>query len=325
MQKGQFNQVRFKDGSFKLVKQDFINKLEQNEVLVKVHYTSVNQYDKILMENRSKEDYVMGAEGSGIIEDVAQGLDQNLKGRKVAFIHHGWSQYVVKDQDDLLFLDESVDLRIAADAIVNPMTALCLRKICCDLKANAVVIDSASTSLGRMLIQLFQKDNIDIIPLAMDSKQFDQLRTEFGLARIMDQSKKEFFDLLCGAAEKFEKIVYISMQGGDLPGKILDRLPAKSEMILIGNLAEKDLVVPCSNFYYDSKKIRGFFFDRYLREELDDETEHKFFHIIAQDLKNGGMIFGTKVAKEMKLEEWDQALNQISDKSQEGKIILQCQ
>ena len=112
------------------------------------------------------------------------------------------------------------------------------------------------------------------------------------------------------------------MQGGELPGRILDKLPAKAEMILIGNLSEKDLVIPCSNFYFGSKKIRGFFFDRYLRDELDDDTRHKFFHDIALDLKNGGQLFGTKVAKEMKLEEWDQALNQISDKSQEGKIIL---
>jgi len=49
------------------------------------------------MENRKKENYVLGSEGSGVIEDVAEGLDQHLKGRKVAFIHHGWSQYVVKD------------------------------------------------------------------------------------------------------------------------------------------------------------------------------------------------------------------------------------
>jgi hypothetical protein len=42
-------------------------------------------------------------------------------------------------------------------------------------------------------------------------------------------------------------------------------------MVLIGNLSEKDLVLPCSNFFYESKKIRGFFLDRYLREELEEE------------------------------------------------------
>jgi len=104
------------------------------------------------MDCKKKENFVLGAEGSGVIEDVAEGLDQNLKGRKVAFISDGWSQYVIKDQDDLLFLDNSVDLKIAADAIVNPVTALSLRRMVYDLKANCVLIDSANTSLGRMLI-----------------------------------------------------------------------------------------------------------------------------------------------------------------------------
>jgi len=50
------------------------------------------------MENYCKKgSCVVGAEGSGIIESVYQGMDQNLVGRKVAFIHDGWSQYAVKD------------------------------------------------------------------------------------------------------------------------------------------------------------------------------------------------------------------------------------
>jgi NADPH:quinone reductase-like Zn-dependent oxidoreductase len=95
------------------------------------------------MECCKKKELGCGAEGSGVIEDVAQGVDQNLKGRKVAFLHDGWSQYAVKDQDDLLFLDNNVDLRIAAEAVVNPLTALCLRKIILDMKTDLIVLDSA--------------------------------------------------------------------------------------------------------------------------------------------------------------------------------------
>jgi len=93
-------------------------------------------------------------------------------------------------------------------------------------------------------------------------------------------------------------------------------------MILMGNLEEKDLTLPCSSFFMDSKKICGFFLERYLKCELNEDTYHKFFHTIADDLKRGGELFGTKVGKEMKLEEWDQALNQIDSKNFEGKIIL---
>eukprot|EP00347_Sterkiella_histriomuscorum_P006880 403351084 len=323
MQKGSFNQVRFKDGNMQLVQRD-IPQLTENQVLIKVVYTSVNEYDKIMMDFCYKKECACGSEGSGIIEDIAQGLDQNLKGRKVAFIHDGWSQYVVKDQDDLLYLDNNVDLRIAADAIVNPMTALGLRKICLDLKTDLIVLDSATTQMGRMLIKVFQKENIDIIPLVQEKKFFDQMREEFQLQYILDQNQGDFLDKLYDFTKDRQKVVYISMSGGDLPGRILDKLPAKAEMIILGNLAEKELTIPCSSFFLDSKKIRGFFLERYLKEDLDEDTQHKFFHCIADDLKKGGSLFGTQIAKEMKLNEWEQALSQLDDRSLQGKIILQC-
>lgn len=78
------------EGQFKLVSEE-TPKLEPNQVLIKVLYSSVNSYDKILMENKKCENLVLGAEGVGTIEDMAEGLDSNLKGRKVAFCSDGWS------------------------------------------------------------------------------------------------------------------------------------------------------------------------------------------------------------------------------------------
>lgn len=43
------------------------------------------------MENKKKEDFVLGAEGCGTIEDIGGGVDASLKGKKVAFCCDGWS------------------------------------------------------------------------------------------------------------------------------------------------------------------------------------------------------------------------------------------
>lgn len=114
------------------------------------------------------------------------------------------------------------------------------------------------------------------------------------------------------------------MHGGDLPGRILQCLPQCSQMLVLGSLSQKNLVLPANCFYFQSKNIRGFFLERFMREELSQQEYKDFCRIIADDLKNGGKIFGTKVAKEMKLEEWNQALNQMDSVSKEGKIILSC-
>ena len=45
------------------------------------------------------------------------------------FACHSWSQFVIKKFDEVILLDHSVDMRQAAVSVINPMTALILRKI----------------------------------------------------------------------------------------------------------------------------------------------------------------------------------------------------
>jgi NADPH:quinone reductase-like Zn-dependent oxidoreductase len=63
------------------------------------------------MENLKQDGRVMGAEGSGFIEAVGEGVDQALVRRKVIFACHSWSQFVVKKFDEVILLDDSVDMR----------------------------------------------------------------------------------------------------------------------------------------------------------------------------------------------------------------------
>lgn len=80
-------------------------------------------------------------------------------------------------------------------------------------------------------------------------------------------------------------------------------------MLILGSLTKQDLVIPASVFYFQSKCIRGFFLERFVTEELSQAEYRDFIRLIAEDLSAGGAVFGTKVAKEMRLEEWSQALN----------------
>ena len=67
--------------------------------MIKVAFTPVTQYDRacvnVKQELDKPEGKILGSEGCGTIEEVGPEGDQSLKGRKVAFCHGGWSQYVV--------------------------------------------------------------------------------------------------------------------------------------------------------------------------------------------------------------------------------------
>lgn len=55
------------------------------------------------MEGLVSLERILGAEGSGVVEEVGSELqNKQLKGRKVAFSYGAWSQFVIKDIDELI-------------------------------------------------------------------------------------------------------------------------------------------------------------------------------------------------------------------------------
>jgi NADPH:quinone reductase-like Zn-dependent oxidoreductase len=104
--------------------------------LIRVKYAPVTNYDKACLslkkdidKPKSEFERACGTEGCGIIEEVGPGVDANLKGRKVAFCHGGWSEFTVADVDHILIFDDSVDLRRCATAMINPLTAISIKYI----------------------------------------------------------------------------------------------------------------------------------------------------------------------------------------------------
>ncbi len=122
-----------------------------------------------------------------------------------------------------MLLDDKVDLRIAADAITNPMTALSVMKLVRDFKPDSVILDGAQSSLGRMIIQLCLRDNLDIIVIPQDDSYAQMLKKDYGLSssRIFNYNVENFNEKFATGIKDYQKSFYISMLGGDLPGKIL--------------------------------------------------------------------------------------------------------
>ena len=131
------------------------------------------------------------------------------------------------------------------------------------------------------------------------------LKNLYGCKNLININSADFQSKFCNCIKDFNRCYYISMLGGEIPGKILQYLPVKSEMVILGNLSRKDLVLPASSFFFQSKKIRGFFLERFIEEELTEQEYKSFCTQIAQDINSGGKCFGTKIAKEMKLDEWN--------------------
>lgn len=62
-------------------------------------------------------------------------------------------------------------------------------------------------------------------------------------------------------------------------------MPDKSCLVVVGNLSNEDLQLPITRLFVEGKQIKGFFLERYLREELSQATFNQFCEEIKQDFK----------------------------------------
>lgn len=83
----------------------------------------------------------------------------------MAFCHGGWSEYTVADVDKILIFEDNVDLRLASAAIINPLTALCVKYILLDKGAKSFVFHGAASNLGRMFIKMALRKNLQPIAI----------------------------------------------------------------------------------------------------------------------------------------------------------------
>ena len=136
---GKQQSVKYTNGHFDLVDEE-TPQPGKGQLLIEVHYSTVNPYDRIMSTVNKDEGFVLGCDGCGVIIGVGEGVDQALIGRKCAFLGNGWSRYAVKDLDfTVLFNQPDFDLKQGANTYVNPFTATAMLDFSKKHQAKAVV------------------------------------------------------------------------------------------------------------------------------------------------------------------------------------------
>ena len=113
-----------------------------------------------MLPSKKYEGAVLGAEGSGVVVDVGEGVNHNLLGRFVSFLGSAWATHCVCELTNVILMDSSIDLKDSANAFVNPLTACGQLDIAMKHRAKSVIITASSSSLSKQFIRLCLKEGI---------------------------------------------------------------------------------------------------------------------------------------------------------------------
>lgn len=145
---------------------------------------------------------------------------------------------------------------------------------------------------------------------------------DLGVEHILNSSTDTFWSDLEQLIAILQPTFYFSaIGGGELPGKVLAKMPAHSTAFVYGALGGDFFHYKPGNFIFRCSTVSFFWLGVWL-DTLTKEERLKWFALIVKDISEGGKYFGTTNGKIFKLSEFKEAIQNQNENATEGKTII---
>ena len=300
-----------------------------NGVLVKVEASPVNPSDIAFMlggYNIVKPlPAIPGFEGVGKIVATGKDIDPSFMGERVVFFtqdDHGgaWSEYVALREDQVFSVSIELPVEQAACLFVNPFTAYALFEHIHNNQHKAIIQSAANGQVGRF-IRFFAGDHqVEVINLVRKKEHVAQMQKE-GCRYVLNIFEDDFEEKLGELSEKLNATAAIDAVGGELTGKLLNAMPAGSEVIVYGGLSGMPVSgIEPLGLIFQNKILSGFNLSDWLAEKSREE-----FKKISGDIQ---LLFmekklETKISQVYEMDDFYNGLRSYISDMSAGKILLQ--
>jgi len=210
----------------------------KGEVLVQLEYIGLN-YAEILSRKglygwAPKRPYVLGMEGSGVINAVGNGVDKNRIGQQVMIgTQYGcYAEKIVIPQERALPCIPNYSLEESAAFLVNYMTAwMALFELAKIRKDEKVLISAAAGGVGTAAVKLASKMGCQVYGLAGSQEKIDYIKS-LGAKGGFNYREKDCFNKLNEETNGID--VVIEMVGGKVYKESFNSLNPLGRLVVIG-------------------------------------------------------------------------------------------
>lgn len=261
---------------------------------------------------------VAGREGVGEICEVGKDVKAFKAGMRVRMPEDlgTWQDYCVAESKDLIPVPMGITIEEAAQAFINPPTALRLLNDFVPLKAGDWVIQNAATScVGRCVIQLAKIYGYKTINVVRDANQADDLKKLGATCVITLDQIKQIKDFTEGALPKLA----LNSMGGDFALGLIKALDENGTMVTFGAMTGEKVRFPTRELIFKNIQLRGFWMDRWMRLRPTLEKKACLQQIFSW-IQSKKLIL--PVDATYSLEQWHQALQHAQAGKLKGKVLF---
>ena len=328
--------VRYTDASkgCELIEGVPIKSPPAEHVQIKVMASPVNPCDEYFCSGKytphgKGEPFACGYEGSGIVTEIGPGVPKEYLNRHVAFYRAlkyteesfgVWTQFAVLHYSACIFLDKDLPFEDTCGMLINPLTIFGFLEIIKKEGHKTITNTAAASALGKILIGICKKEGVELICIVRRDEQITALQN-LGAKYVLNQNDPKFEESFKKLATQLNCRIAFDAVGGDLTAKLFIAMPSKSTVYMYGQLGgDYKGLHPC-HFMTGDKTLKGFVLSS--AEVYKDKAKfQEAASYMLEDLKKGGSMFKTIVAKKYKLSEFKNALLEYKSYATEGKAVI---
>nr|WP_281398109.1 2-enoyl thioester reductase domain-containing protein [Ruficoccus amylovorans] len=233
---------------------------------------------------------VAGREGVGEVLAVGAGVSGLEPGQQVKMPEApgAWMQAVVVPAESLIRIPNNVPVEMAAQAFINPPTALRILRDFIDFKPGEWIIQNAANSaVGISLIQLARHCGLKTINIVRDVATWEPILKEMGADVVVAEDsgfEKNIKELTGGAKPRLG----LNSIGGESVIRIIRCLADQGKVVTFGGMVGDKVRFPTRNLIFNDVCLCGFWMDRWVRTH--DQAEFEAMQAEIYDLMAEGAL-----------------------------------
>ncbi len=244
------------------------------QVLVKMTAASINPSDLLFIRGEygftRPVPTTPGFVGAGIVVAAGPGLfGKLLMGKRVACAgeddYGTWAEYCCSNGMKSLKLSKKINDEQGSMLLVNPITAMAMLHDARSKKHKAAINTAAASSVGKLLVKFSSKVKYPIINIVRWGKEAEELK-KLGAKYILNSSDPDFIKQLSELSQRLQATIAFDAVSGELPGKLIDAMPAGSKVYIYGRLSPAPMQIDPWKLLFQNKSVHGFWFSDWVEE-----------------------------------------------------------
>ncbi|KAI3438921.1 hypothetical protein D9Q98_001335 [Chlorella vulgaris] len=227
-------------------------------------------YPGFASEEGSSLPAVPGLEGMGVVDKCGAGASQFKAGQRVTGAPFDaakgcgtWQQYVVVNEGQLLAVPDKVSDEAAAQFLINPVTLYGFFDVLKMPKGEYLLSNAASSTLGRMIIQLGKHYGIKTINLVRSAHHVDDLKA-LGADEVIVTTEEDLVERVKQITGGKGAYATLECVGGEITEQLVKATRNNGTVVVYGAMAAFSFCSGVHDVLFRGVTIKGFWLNPYL-------------------------------------------------------------